>query len=63
MSKVTYTCSHSGMKTSLSDSGLSSLGTSALPESANQKVGISSNNILGNTIGQKSGARKGKSNS
>ena len=43
--KVTYTCSYSGMKTSLSDSGLSSLGTSASPESAIKKVGISSNKI------------------
>ena len=45
VSKVTYTCSYSGMKTSLSDSGLSSLGTSASPESAIKKVGISSNKI------------------
>ena len=63
MSKVTYTCSYSGMKTSLSDAGLSSMGTSASPVSVNEKEGPNSNNILGNTIGQNSGVGKGKLNS
>ena len=63
VSRVTYTCSYSGMKTSLSDAGLSSMGTSTSPVSVDEKGEPSSNNILGNIIGQSSGARKGKLNS
>ena len=63
VSRVTYTCSYSGMKTSLSDAGLSSMGTSTSPVSVDEKGEASSNNILGNIIGQSSGARKGKLNS